>query len=135
MKKLNRTLTLALMTVCLAICCLFAGCANIGAYKFESITLSVLGFEKTTHVDDKEDDEYTKDYMVLKIQLNNKFTLTEKTNGQTTIKEGTWEEVEEGVIKLIYTADNSEQTIEVKDGTIVFNYTIAGTGAKITLKR
>lgn len=136
MKKLSRSLMLALMTVCLAVCCLFAGCSPYaGTYKFESVTASILGFEKTTHVDDSEDDEYTKDYMVLKVEGNNKFTLTEKTNGQTVIKEGTWEEVEEGTIKLIYTSDNSEQTVKIDDKTAIFDYTIGGTGAKVTLKK
>ena len=137
MKRFTKTIVLTLTSLCMALCFLFSGCAMkyAGTYKFESLTYTTGGFEKKQAVGD---DGYTEDYMVLKLSLNNEFTMTEETNGQKTIKEGSWEEVEDGTIKLVYTKDNSEQTVTIADGKAVISYTInvpllGETGAKITL--
>ena len=137
MKRFTRAISVAVMAICLSVCCLFTGCAlkYAGTYKFESMTYTVLGLEKTETVGEN----YQEDYMVLKISLGDKFTLTESTDGQKTIKEGTWEEIEEGKIKLVYTADSREQTIEIVDGKAVISYTVSilgsEIGAKITLAK
>ena len=142
MKKFTKTIMLALTTLCMAVCLLFSGCAlkYIGVYRFESLTYTAFGMEKVVSVEDAEDDEYTSDYAVLKISFDNTFTFTEEATGEKTIREGTWEEIEDGKIKLIYTKDKTEQIVSIENGKAVVSLTveiplIGETGTKITLSK
>ena len=117
MKKLK----VLLATVFTLVVCLFcfAGCSAAGTYKFQSLTVEVLGFAKTYEVGQEYDgEELTADYMTLK--LNSDGTATITADGGETTYNCEWEQSDDGVITFkqegitIYkaTVDGMEMTLE-----------------------
>ena len=76
----------------------FAACGVEGKYKFESMTVKILGAETTFHAGEEYlGQELSKDWFTL--ELNNDGTCAVKTNESNTAVKGTWTE-EDGVIKF-----------------------------------
>lgn len=117
MKKLSRSLMLTLMTVCLAVCCLFAGCSkHAGTYT----GVTVL----------------TQKQIELKLKGGDEFELTVDSSST----KGTWsvDEEDENSIKLVF--DSGEGVATVEGDYLVIAYVglnstaVSASGAKLYKK-
>lgn len=130
MKKNLKKISIALVAaVCGLLCVLCAACAPSGTYKFSSFTFSVLA--TTTEV--KAGEEYlgtTVDADSITITLNSDGTGSSNILGATA--DFTYEAVE-GEKNVYKTSTGIEMT--VSGSSLVFEYSILGITANITLKK
>ena len=129
MKKFAISLVAILSVVVMALS--FAGCGASGKYKFESMTVKILGSETTVKAGEEYNgQELSKDSFVL--ELNSDGTCSFTAFGSDSVSTGTWEE-EDGVLKISGFALKNV----TRDGSrITFEYSFLGlTSATITLKK
>ena len=95
MKKM-KVLLVSVFTLIMCLFC-FVGCSAAGTYKFQSLTVEVLGFAKTYEVGQEYDgDELEDDYMVLKLNSDGTAVITMDEDDMTYNCE--WEQSDDGVI-------------------------------------
>ena len=121
MKKV-KVFLVGILTLVLSLFCL-VGCGPAGTYKFESLTVGALGFEKTYEVGQEYNgEELTKDYFTL--ELKDDGTAVIGDDGETFNCQ--WTEGEDGTITFkqngltLYTAtiDGSTMTVKVGDTSL-----------------
>lgn len=129
MKKFAKSLMLTLTALCLSVCFLFAGCSKYqGTYVFSKMTYSLLGAEITKTVED-----YSEDYMVLKLSSGDKLEIIQKDGNSTKTTTGTWEKIEDGKLKIVI--NDNEQTVDADGETITITYGFDSLNAKVTFTK
>ena len=132
MKKI-KVLLASVFTLVVCLFC-FAGCSAAGTYKFQSLTVEVLGFAKTYEVGQEYNgEELEADYMTLKLNSDGTAVITNDEDDTSFTCD--WEQDDEGVITFkqngltIYkaTVDGMEMTLE--------GDALGLAGMKIVLKR
>ena len=118
-----------LLTVVLALFCL-AGCSVEGTYKLSKIVVE-NGDQKTVYRlgDEFQGETLTKDFVVLELKENGKFTLVMGKGEDQMIKNGTWKEKGDDIY---LTADNITIEVDEDDGYLEFEPT---GGVEIYLKK
>ena len=131
MRKFTKTLMITLTALCLSVCFLFAGCSKYqGEYVFSKMTYSVMGVEIT-----KTAEELDEDYMILKLSSGNQLEIIQKDGSTTKTTTGSWEEVEDGKLKIII--DENEQTVEADGEALTITLLSLGSlgNAKVTFAK
>jgi len=130
MKKNFKKAFIAMLAAICGVCCiLFAACSPSGTYKFSSFTISVLGISKTVNAGD-EYSGTTVSADSITITLNSDGTGTSNLLGDDATF--TYSAVE-GKDNVYKTSTGIEMTIS--GGTLVFEGTLFGLTANITLKK
>ena len=132
MKKM-KVLLASVFTLVICLFC-FAGCSAAGTYKFQSLTVEVLGFAKTYEIGQEYNgEELEADYMTLK--LNSDGTATITWDEDDTSFNCEWEQGDDGVITFkqegitIYKATVEGMTMTLEGDALGL------AGMKIVLKR
>lgn len=116
MKKM-KVLLASVLTLIMCLFC-FVGCGTTGTYKFQSLSVEVMGFSKTYEVGDEYEGEKIKsDYASVKLNSDNTAVITI----DETVYNCEWAEEEDGSITFKQegvpfgkaTLDGSEMTLKV----------------------